>query len=118
MRCPYCRVEVAFWGEEHGCPWPELSRGDPPTPYDFGGSDDESHYVAGAVWEKIRREEQSLGDPPVTDPLSRVLPDAGLSREELRRLLDVTPQEASDLVDLLLRRYPALRETLRQKETP
>lgn len=33
-------------GEEHGCPYPELSSGDPITPEDFRGSDEGSHYMS------------------------------------------------------------------------
>lgn len=46
MKCPYCPAQIAYLGEEHGCPWPELSSGDPPTPYDFPGTDEGSHYMA------------------------------------------------------------------------
>lgn len=46
MKCPYCSAQIAYHGEEHDCPWPELSRGDPTTPEDFGGSDEDSHYMS------------------------------------------------------------------------
>jgi hypothetical protein len=59
MRCPYCPTEIAFHGQEHGCPWPELSRGDPPTPEDFRGSDAESHLAAPALWKEIRAEKDA-----------------------------------------------------------
>jgi len=53
MRCPYCRAQITHWGAEHGCSWPKLSSGDPPTPEDFRGSDEGSHYMASkqGLWE-------------------------------------------------------------------
>ena len=46
MKCPYCPAQIAYLGEKHECPWPELSNGDPLGPEDFGGSDEGSHYMS------------------------------------------------------------------------
>ncbi len=45
MKCPYCPAQIAYLGEKHNCPWPELSNGDPLGPEDFGGTDEGSHYM-------------------------------------------------------------------------
>lgn len=60
MKCLFCSVEIAFYGQPHGCPWPELY--DPAGPEDFRGSDEGSHLMAT---------KQGLGGllkPPPTPP--------------------------------------------------
>jgi len=48
MKCPYCPAQIAYLGEKHDCPFPELSSGDPLGPEDFGGTDEGSHYMSSS----------------------------------------------------------------------
>jgi hypothetical protein len=93
MKCPYCPAQIAYLGEKHDCPWPELSSGDPLGPEDFGGTDEGSHYMSSSQGLK------GLGYGMTPAETERVMEKAG-----------VTKKDAQKLLGKMHEKYPALAE--------
>jgi len=101
MKCPYCTAQIAYRGEKHGCPFPELSGGDPPTPEDFRGSDEGSHLMAQtriiSTGKRLAAERPDAG-------LAGVVPEAedetlDQLRERLVARLDATSWARNEFAD-------------------
>jgi len=99
MKCPYCPAQIAYLGEKHDCPWPELSSGDPCGPEDFGGSDEGSHYMSS------RQGLKGLGYGMAPAETERVMEKAG-----------VTKKDAQNLLGKMHEKYPEIAETMSSYE--
>jgi len=79
--------------------YPELSSGDPPTPEDFPGTDEGSHYISS---------------PSDYERMVGRLIRPGVSPEDTKRVMDkagITIEETRTLRDRIFEVYPQLKET-------